>query len=203
MQTIDYLEAENISPDVKTEHDLQLVMDVIKKNIFPRLRLWEFYIINIDSLKTDFQHIWLSRSCSSHGISDQHRFENINISTLDLRNKAELLLKEGLIINSIGSRYAKTLRISTVIAFMEKLLLDMGESAPSDKIHQIEIFVNIVNEINLVYYKEWDEDFAAICENIMNRARYLRVDGHGPRLGPISETFVKALHYSFFKIYFL
>ncbi|KAJ3319863.1 hypothetical protein HDV06_005839 [Boothiomyces sp. JEL0866] len=48
-------------------------------------------------------------------------------------------------------------------------------------------FKKIVDEINLIYYQEWDADRQIILEQIRNRAKYLRLDDHGPKLGPVSK----------------
>ncbi|KAJ3269829.1 hypothetical protein HDV01_000877 [Terramyces sp. JEL0728] len=48
-------------------------------------------------------------------------------------------------------------------------------------------FKKIFDEINLIYYQEWDSDRTIILEQIRNRAKYLRLDDHGPKLGKISK----------------
>ncbi|KAJ3334974.1 hypothetical protein HDU91_002426, partial [Kappamyces sp. JEL0680] len=53
---------------------------------------------------------------------------------------------------------------------------------------QIEQFRQIINEVNLKHYQEYDVDRAVIFEQIKNRAKFLRLDAHGPRLGPITRS---------------
>ena len=46
----------------------------------------------------------------------------------------------------------------------------------------------LLEEVNLQYYKEYDADCAAIMEQLFNRIKYVRLDDHGPKTGPITKS---------------
>jgi glycogen debranching enzyme len=47
--------------------------------------------------------------------------------------------------------------------------------------------VHVLDELNLPFYQEYDGDVAEILEQIFNRTKYVRLDDHGPKLGPINK----------------
>ena len=38
--------------------------------------------------------------------------------------------------------------------------------------------------------EEWKNDTQAALDNIRNRLRYIRLEEHGPKLGPITKAYV-------------
>ncbi|KAJ3412537.1 hypothetical protein HDV05_000618 [Chytridiales sp. JEL 0842] len=188
MHMADDIEQAGLSTAVRTEHELQAVIQLFQSKILPQLRLWEFYVINVKQVEKEFRAAWISRNSS--GISLRYRpvFADVKVGHMNLKERAEILVREGLIFNGVGIRFAKTIRMATAVAFMEKTVADLGNAAPRGIDAEVSVFVEVLNEINLAGYKECDEDVAAIKENIVNRARYLRVDGHGPKLGHITKS---------------
>ena len=55
-------------------------------------------------------------------------------------------------------------------------------------------WVKVVDVVNVSLYEEWNEDTKVALEHIKNRLKYIRLDDHGPKLGPISEKYV-LLHF--------
>jgi glycogen debranching enzyme len=51
---------------------------------------------------------------------------------------------------------------------------------------QIATFQSFLDEINLKFYEEYNEDVIAIKDGILNRARFLRLEHNGPQLGVIN-----------------
>lgn len=47
-------------------------------------------------------------------------------------------------------------------------------------------WIRVVDVINVSLYEEWNEDTKVALGNIKNRLNYIRLDDHGPKLGPIS-----------------
>ncbi|KAI9827614.1 MAG: hypothetical protein M1826_006276 [Phylliscum demangeonii] len=66
-------------------------------------------------------------------------------------------------------------------------LAESAQYLRDDAVVGTDAFVPILNELNVPFYREFDEDSAEICKQIHDRARYLRLDGPGPKLGPITK----------------
>ncbi|RAL63014.1 hypothetical protein DID88_004100 [Monilinia fructigena] len=61
------------------------------------------------------------------------------------------------------------------------------DSNSADRAEARSRLTNILDEVNLPYYKEYDVDVAEILDQLFNRTKYVRLDDNGPKLGPIDE----------------
>ncbi|KAJ1561080.1 hypothetical protein HK405_004992, partial [Cladochytrium tenue] len=146
--------------------------------VLPGLKLWEYYVIDVKSAKASFISAWQQLS---------EKIEKLpGAIGQSLRERALTLRKVAVTSSGFGSRFSRSLNPETAVQFM-KALVEVG-AVPSGNLDTIAAeFVAIANEVNLDFYKESDADLAAIYENIYNRAKYLRVDENGPKLGPVSR----------------
>ncbi|TPX71180.1 hypothetical protein SpCBS45565_g01374 [Spizellomyces sp. 'palustris'] len=165
---------------IHTEEDLQRVLDVVKSKVIPRVKLWEFYIVDVLLAVAEMRKVLSSQRRSR----DQNRYSSRNLSILSLQGQAQLLSHDCLMDAKDGSRYAKTINSEVAAEFIQKLAVDLHLE---DLETQISRYEAILNEINLPLYQEHDADVVAIIENITNRARFLRIEPHGPKLGAISR----------------
>ncbi|KAJ1556212.1 hypothetical protein HK405_005002 [Cladochytrium tenue] len=178
MQMSDDLDIEGVKNDISSEKELEAVMSIFKSKVLPGLKLWEYYVIDVKSTKASFKSAWQKLS---------EKIEKLpGAIGQSLRERALTLRKVALTSSGFGSRFSRSLNPETAVQFM-KALVEAG-AVPSGNLDAIAAkFVAIANEVNLDFYKESDADLAAIYENIYNRAKYLRVDENGPKLGPVSR----------------
>ncbi|KAI9353686.1 glucanotransferase domain of glycogen debranching enzyme-domain-containing protein [Obelidium mucronatum] len=151
-----------ISCNLRTEEHLTQIMELFKGTVLPRLRLWEFYVINVAYHVEELKKLWSAKysKAGSHQTSAiDNAFKNIGLG-----GWAAALRKEAMSPNTIlGTRFNKKVDHVAGLKIVERL-------------------------VNAPLYKEHDEDVAAIITNVWSRARFFRVDPHGPKLGPISEA---------------
>jgi glycogen debranching enzyme len=167
---------------ITTDSELNRALSVFKERDFANLKLWQFYVIDKVSFLKSFQQKWTDKS-----YSDKKNYSSINVFDLSLKEKADLLRKDALIDRNIGHRYSKTLDIEVACSFIYKLLFDKGSQfALEVALREIE---SIVDEINLVFYQEFDSDTACIFDQVQNRAHYLRVAENGPKLGKLTKEY--------------
>ncbi|RIB00968.1 glycoside hydrolase family 13 protein [Gigaspora rosea] len=245
---------------VESEEDLKAIMEGVKQHVISKIRLWEFYVIDVKEALSEF-HAALDKDVSVN----KSLFENIDIAALSFTEQAKLLAEKGLYHNcSFGQRFYKKINIEIARAFIERLIeteekykntindsnvsikdssqnehlntdklenssipskstlfkqsngMNKSEDASVDcesqemtsektikgestevneiksegeKLHEIMLkkFEAIVNEINLPLYKSYDDEVATILENLWNRAKYLKLDPHGPKQTEISR----------------
>ncbi|KAJ3208826.1 hypothetical protein HDU67_006518 [Dinochytrium kinnereticum] len=185
MHMSDDLVEAGISVDIKSEETLQAAMGVLREKVLPKLRLWEFYVADVKAAVSEFRSAWRSRGKAQS--KESSRFSTINLGSASLKERGDVLRREALYEKVPGGRFGKAFRMDVSVYFMESLLMDLGGSAPAIEEAQISLFEQVVNEVNLPFYQECDGDIAAIAESVTNRSRYLRVDGHGPKLGPVTK----------------
>ena len=171
-------------PNIKTDGQLQVVMDIFNGTVLPSLKLWEFYVIDVQSVSHRFAQDWNIMD-DNDPIPDHHPYNKINLGFMSLKDRAALLAEDALYITDEGTRFAKTLNTPVAVAFIHKYLHDTHKDFSLKA--AVQAFEEVVDEINLDFYKEYDGDVEAIKSQVYNRARYLRVADHGPTLGPVSK----------------
>ncbi|KAI9332132.1 glucanotransferase domain of glycogen debranching enzyme-domain-containing protein, partial [Zopfochytrium polystomum] len=181
LQMSEDMEKVGLTAAITTEADLIAAMGYFKSVVVPRLKLWEFYVIDVKKVEKQFREALSARAPKL----DYPQFATAG--GLNLRERALLLQKVALGPAVLGERFGKNLDINVVMAFMMALKDQRAIVANNDD-DLVKELIGIVDEINLDFYKESDSDIAAIVENVASRAKYLRVDDHGPKLGPVSRS---------------
>jgi glycogen debranching enzyme len=174
-----------LEPELKTEEQLLVTMNVFKNQVLIQLKLWEFYVIQVKESAMELAQNWRYTQETSREIASSNPYQQINLSSLSLKEKANLLSQDGLISIEEGHRYAKQIKLETGLCFMEKLVWEQTRSFSLPL--ALKEYETILNEINLDFYKEYDQDVESIIMQMTNRARYLRVAEHGPRLGSVCK----------------
>ncbi|CAG8499340.1 1617_t:CDS:10 [Racocetra fulgida] len=271
--------SENISSlgykaHVQSEEDLKAIIEGVKQHVIDKIRLWEFYVIDVKEALSEFQ-----AALDKNASVDKSLFENIDIAALSFKEQAKLLADKGLYNKgTFGQRFYKKINIDIALAFIERLIeteakyesvnndsnvsiddssqkeqldtdklentKDNHDSEPkytlesisskntlikknnelnksedkseikeitSEKVANIkpievnevkpegaineksihEIMLNkfkaIINEVNLPFYKLYDDEVIIILENLWNRAKYLKLDPHGPNQKEITQ----------------
>jgi glycogen debranching enzyme len=159
---------------IYTVDDLLKIMEGIKTHVLGSLRLWEFYIVQSLPAVADILKSWKA------GDYDRAAFNNVDFSTMSFQEKAKLVSAKGLRGHeSLGERFTKTVDERVGAAYLTSVFGQYSESNSTTAQHDL---TNIINEINLPFYKQFDGDRATILENIYNRVKYVRLDSKKPHI---------------------
>ena len=171
--------------------DLLKVMDGMKTHVIGRLRLWEYYVVNV---KNDVQAVvdsWTSGKIAAPDLA----LEGSHIGSLEgakdwtLKRKADFLLENGFLgVGELGSRYHRRIDPKVGAALLAAICGRYGskDQAAVSPDTALSTMTKILNELNLNFYREYDADVTEIMEQVFNRVKYLRLDDHGPKLGEIT-----------------
>ncbi|KAI9096955.1 glucanotransferase domain of glycogen debranching enzyme-domain-containing protein, partial [Phlyctochytrium arcticum] len=168
---------------IESEHDLQGIMDIVRQKIVPRVELWEFYVVHV-AKAVELLRQSMENETGPLPTPEESRYAKRQITQLSLKAQAELLKADALRVTQSGQRFGKTVDIAIATEFVEKMALEYNDQNIESKLRWFEA---ILNEMNVDFYREHDDDIRTLLENIHTRARYLRVDQHGPRLGALSR----------------
>jgi glycogen debranching enzyme len=175
---------------LKSVDDLLKIMDGIKVEVIAKLRLWEYYVINVKNDADKVVEAWTKGDVSfpegGFGGSDFGGLEAIKTATAT--KQAEFLTKNALRNKDrLGNRFRRYVDPRTAAALLTAIFGRYeGEKSDScDKAAACSRLISILDEVNLPLYKEYDVDVAEILEQVFNRVKYVRLDEHGPKLGPI------------------
>lgn len=181
-----------LATTLKSVDDLIKIMDGIKTEVIAKLRLWEYYVIDIERDADAAIEAWANGDIKfPHG-----GFGGDGIGGLEaIRNatpfeKAQFLTKKGLLnTDTMGERYRRRIDPQIGAALITAIYgrFEGDDSDSADRAVARSKFTSILDEVNLPLYKEYDADVAEILEQIFNRVKYVRLDDHGPKLGPIDQ----------------
>lgn len=172
--------------------DLLKIMDGIKQHVIAQLRLWEYYVIAVDRDADAIVESWVEGKVRlPEGGFGGAGFGGLEyIKNASAAEKARFLTEKGMLnVDTLGERFRRrvdpAVGASLVTALFGRFEGDASDAA--DRAEARSTLVHILDEVNLPLYKEYDGDIAEILEQIFNRVKYVRIDDHGPKLGPIDQ----------------
>ncbi|KAE8356641.1 glycogen debranching enzyme [Aspergillus coremiiformis] len=177
------LESMGLPTEFRTVEDLVVVMNVMRDQVIGGLRLWEYYVIDV---KADTRRI-IDKWSKSPGIelkSDQwSRFALENFKNLTLKEQASFVREQAIPTSKrILGRFTRAVDDHFGAAILTALF---GPEASNDDVESR--LTTLLDEVNLPFYTEYDQDVSEIMDQVFNRTKYLRIDGHGPKLGPVTK----------------
>ena len=171
--------------------DLMKIMEAIKSKVVVGMRLWEFYIIDIERDADGAVQAWTSGNVTfpegGFGGSDFGGLESIKNATAV--EQAQFLLKKGMLnMGRMGERYRRRVDPATAAALITAIYgrFEGDYSDSADRAETRSHMTRIMDEVNLPLYKEYDADVVEMLQQLFNRIKYVRLDDHGPKAGEIS-----------------
>ena len=170
---------------INNADDLLKIMHVIRSYVVDALKLWEYYIVDVEANVGTIVAAWTEAGKTIPG-TDLGGMEGAK--DWSLKRQADFLLDKALSNRSrMGSRFHRRINPRIGASLLARIYgpnnsedHDASSKAASDSI------TSILNELNLPFYSEYDADVAVIMEQLSNRIKYVRLDDHGPKLGPIT-----------------
>lgn len=169
--------------------DLTKVVDGVKEHVISKIRLWEYFAVDVPSNSKSVIDAWTSGktrlpdggfdpSAIGGGVDAVKGWSLFQKSDF-LKNKG---MQNGLRIDGRLSRSVDPLVGSALLT----ALLGRYEEG-SDTKAATDTMNAIFNELNIPFYREYDADVAAIVDQVKGRLKYTRLDDNGPKLGPVTK----------------
>ncbi|KAK7204849.1 glucanotransferase domain of glycogen debranching enzyme-domain-containing protein [Myxozyma melibiosi] len=158
--------------NLQGENDLLRIMDGIKVHVLGALRLWEFYVVDVETTTKKVVEAFKSKDTKATDVPE-------NLSLVEL--SAFVRDRTARNFNKLGKRFRKYLEPVALAGILKTVLHEDAdlETVKSETIR-------IIDEINLEFYREYDNDAGEILEQLFNRIKYIRLDAHGPKAGEIN-----------------
>jgi len=178
--------------NIRSEGDLMKVMDGIKQHAVSKIRLWEFYVVNVERDTDAIVKVWKEGQVTfpneSFGELGTRGIEEVK--GWSLKAKAGWLSKDAMIgTDRMGERFRRQIDAKKGAALLGLLLgrYDPQTHETSDERVAHSTVFKLLEEVNLELYREYDRDYSAIIEQLFNRIKYTHIDDHGPKVGPVTE----------------
>ena len=165
--------------------DLLEIMDGMKTHVIGALRLWEYYVIDVERDAQATVEAWIAGQIifppgGMDGVKDW-----------SLKQKANFLLEKGFIgAQKMGPRFYRRIdpKVGAGLLTIVYGRFDSEDQGAPSSGAALSAMTRILDELNLPFYREYDADIAEILEQVFNRVKYVRLDDHGPKLGPITPA---------------
>lgn len=177
--------------EFKSVEDLRAVVDGMREHVVDKIRLWEYYTVNVERDTSAVLEMWEAGrvrfpsggfgEVECVGILSEIRKWSVKQQAQFLREKA-LLCKE-----YIFGRYTRAVQ-PEIAAALVTALHGRFEQGVTDIAAVKDELVTVLDELNLPLFQEFDHDVAEIYNQLFNRTKYLRLDDHGPKLGPVTRA---------------
>ncbi|KAI9674408.1 MAG: hypothetical protein M1817_001746 [Caeruleum heppii] len=185
------LASHGVPTEVTSEGELDQLMEGIKVHVLDQLQLWQYYVVDVELNTKAAVASWKAGTITfpRNGFKSSGLGGLEDIKEISLQGKAAFLKENGLeSADRLGGRYSRKVDASCGAALLQALVGRPDQiSDPSIEYEAESLYRSILDELNLPFYQEYDTDRATILEQTRNRIKYLRLDAHGPRLGPFTE----------------
>lgn len=183
------LEKLGLPTELTSLDDLLKIMDAIKKEVIAEIRLWEYYVIDVDRDADAAMESWvIGKVAFPEGSLGEDGPDALHSATLE--EQAKWLIKHGLRgMDRLGKRFRRRVDPGVAAGLLSALFGryegDKGDGA--DQAAARSRMTQILDIINVPFYEEYDAEVAEILQQLFNRIKYVRLDEHGPKLGPINR----------------
>lgn len=123
---------------------------------------------------------WNARSPELSRASDYYPFLQLSAKELAERLESKLVIDP-----QTYQRFSKIINMQEAVVAVDSFCRAKNITQIDQ---QIDEFRHILNSINLRYYQAYDSDRIVIMKNIRNRAMFLRLEPHGPKLASITRN---------------
>ncbi|OAQ87553.1 glycogen debranching enzyme [Purpureocillium lilacinum] len=171
--------------------DLMRIMDAVKKEVIAEIRLWEYYALDVERDADSAVEAWTQGKTSDVKQHDGFQDRVDRLKRRDLAAEVDFIKDFGLTgMDRLGARHRRKTDPSvaaTLLSFGFGRYEGKNPDSP-DKAAARSRMVEILDALNVDFYKEYDSDVTEILEQLYNRIKYVRLDEHGPKLGPINDA---------------
>ena len=181
--------------------DLLQIMDGIKKHVISTIRLWEYYVVDIERDAMAATEAWVAGKITfPEGGFGADGIERVK--DWPLKKQSDFLLQGDFVgLHGLGARFHRTIDPQVGAGLLTAMFgrYDVQNHGAPDQAAAYNTMTKVLDELNLSFYREYDTDTAEILEQIFNRVKYLRLEDHGPKLGlidaesPLIETYFTRL----------
>lgn len=143
------------------------------------LDLWQYYVLDAKAERENVR-----AALSTNKVTP---WDGPGVAGKTLVELFEILKNSGKITgyHELAGRFSTKVDGSVSAGFVKAAFLEI-----SDIDALTDAWIRVVDVVNVSLYEEWNEDTKIALDNIKNRLKYIRLEEHGPKLGPISAKCV-------------
>ena len=183
----DNLNTLGLPTDIKSGDDLNKVITAIKEQVLSKIKLWEYFACDVERDSAAVLEAWKrgNNRPPPGGFDDSIGGGLDAVKTWSLYQKADFLKNHGMINGlRIDGRFSRAVDPPVAAALLTAIYGRSGDAPDSEIDSAIH---DILKELNIPFYREYDEDVAAILDQVKGRVQYMRLDSNGPQMGAVTK----------------
>ena len=169
--------------------DLSRVVDGVKEHVINKIALWEYFVMDVLNDAQASVDAWRTgkvKEPASGSVACEQVGSHNELKQWSLFEKANFLKKNGLKNGlRIDGRFSRSVDPLVGAAMLTALLGPYHNGVDIDQARQT--MTDILSELNLPFYREYDSDVVVILDQVQGRLKYMRLDEDGPKLGPVTK----------------
>lgn len=185
------LTSKGLPVHIKSTDDLMRIMEAIKTDVIAKIKLWEYYAVDVERDADAAVDAWArGETMTSEQVPacdevvDKLRKASLLDREESLADRVSFLRQHGMTgLDRLGERHRR--RVDAKAA--ATLLSHAFARDEDDKAAVRADMVKMLDALNVDLYKEYDTDVDEMLQQLFNRIKYVRLDDHGPKLGPIDD----------------
>ena len=166
------LQSRGLPTTLHSVDELLKIMDGVKTHVIGSIRLWEFYVCNVERDAQATVTAWMN-----HEVKFPEDAGDVSgLTNWPLKQKADWLIKHGMTgTDTMGERFRRRLSPSAAASMLEAMFgkYNTKVNSQGDERTAYGTMVRFINEVNLDYYREYDADVSEIMEQVFNRIKYM------------------------------
>ncbi|KAG9924227.1 glycoside hydrolase family 13 protein, partial [Aureobasidium melanogenum] len=182
------LEKRGLPTQINNEQDLVSITEPLRAEVINAIKLWEFYVIDV---KRDAQAA-VSAWMESQVEFPEKTPDLVGVDSWSSKQKTDWLQQYALSgTDHLGERFRRKINPQHAAAFLQSLFgkYDTKTGSTRDERSAMGAMTHFLEEINAVFYEEYNKDSTAIVEQVYGRTKYMRIEG-GPMVGkPINKDY--------------
>ncbi|OJJ39871.1 hypothetical protein ASPWEDRAFT_151359 [Aspergillus wentii DTO 134E9] len=170
--------------EFKSADDLLTVTNEIQTRVMDGLKLWEFYAIDVKGDITQIINQWKASGTIDLNSEPWSQFYLESYDSWTPEEQAIFIHEKAVPTKQVLGRFDRAVDPSIGAAILTALF---GPYEDSNVASAEKTLSKIFDDVNVTFYQEYDADVSVIMDQLFNRIKYLRLDGHGPKLGPVTD----------------
>ncbi|RHZ65683.1 uncharacterized protein CDV56_108778 [Aspergillus thermomutatus] len=181
------LEKLGLPTEFKTVNDLLTVMNALREKVISGIRLWEYYVVDVKADTGEILENWKAAGLKDPASEKYAQLDINGFKDWPLKKQADLIRQRAIpTIKQVLGRFSRAVD-SEFGSLILTALFGKYDSSNSDIALVEKALATILDEVNLPFYEEYNTDVSEIMNQLFNRIKYLRIDDHGPKLGPVTD----------------
>jgi glycogen debranching enzyme len=174
------LELKGLPMRVESQQDVDTLTNALHTELTV-LNLWQYYVLDMVNEKAS-----VKASLENNSVLP---WDGADVSGKSVVALAEILRASGKIqgLGKLNGRFQVHVDGAISAGFAQAAFVDLADNVEA----LVDAWARVVDVLNVPLYEEWEDDIKVALDNVRSRLKYTRLEESGPKMGAISQEYVR------------